>query len=1005
MILSFLLKRPVGVLMTFFVVILFSILAFYRLPVSLLPETDAPRIVIKVLLPNGSPAEIEQNILRPIREKMLTLPYLRDMRSEANAENGLIELFFDYGAKMQYLYVEINEKIDQLTPNLPREMQRPQVLRISTADIPLIRLQITPIQKTDILRASELTEKVLKKRLEATEGVSMVDINGLKHKIIGIRFRAEQLQALQITEEQVLKTIADSNQELGAISVADGQYRYFLKFSTTLGSIEHLQKLFVMNRQQNLIPITQVAEFEETTARSQGLHLANNHSALVLTLHKQSNAQMDKLMPLITEKINILKKEYPFLKFQLSQNQYDLLEAGISNLQNDLLWGGLFAFVILFIFIGNYQIPFIIGIILPSSLVISFLVFWIMGVSINIVSLSGLALGLGMTIDNAIIIFDNISKKRLQGLSLVQSCIWGTSEMFAPLLGSGITTLAVFIPLVFIGGIAGAFTTDQAISVGAILVASLLVSCILLPLLYLIFFQKSQKMPKEDTKIYLFLLKIYKKIYTYLLLSPLLSFSLMLLVGILGLFIFLFLPIEGLPEIKRNDIVLQINWNEPISLEENEQRIKMLLNRYQKYYSFSESDIGIADFLFQREAQALSEAQVYLLLKDIDDKNKIKKNIEYFFLNNYPQAHFKIADAPNVFDLIFKSNIPYYEIKLRNNSPLFTVEYAKIQAIISKNNEGKIRLGKGGKQETYAQIVLDINKLNNYRISKELVIKKLQQVFSEREITVFRNFGNRLPVSLTENQEDFLLKIQNTVITVDSNSTYRLSDFMAVNFVTDYKTIMADKIGIFHSVEIPSSISEPQIIANKLIPEIQKNGLQADFGGEYFENRENLQKLYFILLISVVLLYLILTVEFESLRQPLVVLLTLPLGFTGSLLGILIGGASMNVMSAIGMVVMLGVIDNEAILKIDTINRLREIMPLEEAIAKAGEISFKPVLMTSLTNILALIPFLFDNGIGGDLQRPFVLSIMGGLSFGTFTSLFFVSLAYKVLVKPKKLKK
>jgi len=998
--LSSLLQRPVGVLMSFLVLIVFSVLAFVHLPVSLLPETDVPQIVIKIAYPNASPAEIEQNVLRPIREKMLVLPQIKDIRSEANAESGLVELFFEQGTKMQYAYLEINEKIDQLTQNLPRNLPRPQVVRINTADVPIIRLQIVPKQ-ADLLETSELVEKVIRKRIESLEGISLVDINGLQRKMIGVRLRKDVLNALQISEKQIFQTIREANQDLGAISVQDGQYRYFMKINSQTTSVEDLQKLAVISATGSIIPLRQIADFEETQEQSQTIHLSNLKNGIVLTLHKQSNAQMDKLIPKIYEIKGILEKEYPFLYFELSQNQYTLLEAGISNLQNDLFWGGLFAFLILFVFIGNYQIPFIIGVILPTSLVMSFLVFWVFGTSINIVSLSGLALGLGMTIDNAIIIFDNISKKRLEGLPLFEACVKGTTEMFAPLFSSGLTTLAVFVPLVFLSGLAGAFTKDQAISVGAILATSLLVSCVLLPLLYILFFQKSQKMPKEDTRLYLFLLKIYKKIYAFLLRKPRLSFWIFLLAGFIGLGTALLLPIEGLPKIKRNDIVVKINWNEPISLQENENRVRIFLEKYRKFIAFSEADVGISQFLFAKETQNLQQAEVYVNFSNFSYKTNLLNNIQSFLAKNYPQARFEVKEAPNVFDLVFSSNKPYYEIKLRNTQKSSPIPYAELQDFLEKNKNTFISLGKGTQSETQVNLHILENELLSRQVSRELVTETLKSLFTEKEIVNIKNFGNILPVRLNETKENFEEKIQKTFIRKDSNAMYPLASFVKFQFENDYKTLTADKTSIFHGLEIiPQHETEIETTSKMISTEAQKRGWQTDFAGQYFENRENLKEIAVILLVAVALLYLILTIEFESLRQPLIVLCTLPLGFTGSLLGVWLGGASLNVMSVIGLVVMLGIIDNEAILKIDTINRLRrEGLNIDEAVSKAGEICFKPVLMTSLTNILAMIPFLFDTGIGGDLQRPFVLALIGGLSFGTFTALFFVSLAYKFFVK------
>ena len=306
-------------------------------------------------------------------------------------------------------------------------------------------------------------------------------------------------------------------------------------------------------------------------------------------------------------------------------------------------------------------------------------------------------------------------------------------------------------------------------------------------------------------------------------------------------------------------------------------------------------------------------------------------------------------------------------------------------------------------QETQVRLLPDYEAMARYNILPQQIIEKAQNLLGNTEITQIKKFGEILPIQLYEGNTSFQQKLQNTFIAAnstnpaDSLAVYPLSEFVKYEFFTDYRSLTADKTGIFHSISLQNKAQTEEFII-KSTELALKNNLKVDFSGQYFENSKNIQQLTLILLISVALLYFILAIEFENFKMPLIVVFTLPLGFMGSFLLLYLTGQTLNIMAAMGLTVMLGIIDNESILKIDTINRLRKNVPnisIDEAISKAGEITFKPILMTSLTNILALLPFLFDSGLGADLQKPFVIAIIGGLSIGTFTAIFFVPLMYK----------
>lgn len=1001
----FLLQRPIAVSMIFVALMVFAVIVFRTLPINLLPPIDVPQIVIKVNYPNASPEAIEQNVLSPIRESLMTLSGLEDMESKAGSEVGNVRLTFDYGTQMELAYIEVNEKIDRLTNGLPNDLPRPQVIRINTNDIPIIRVQVVPKAGFDFSEVSLLTENVLKKRLEQLEGVSLVDINGRKERVIAVSPNIPALRALGMTAQEVISAIRFGNEELPGISVEDGQFRYYLRLATRVNNPDDINQLPVTSKEGVTVPLSRVAEVRYEIGDVLGHHLFGQEEGLVITVHKQAAAKMNELVPKIYEAVELFKVDYPQVDFELTQDQSILLNAGISNLQTSLLFGGLFAFGVLFIFMGNYRMPIIIGVSLPVSLLISFLVFYFFEVSINVISLSGLALGLGMLIDNSIIVLDNITRKRKQGLALFEACVAGVNEVMSALISSVLTTLAVFVPLVFLSGISGALFKDQAISVAAILGVSLMVAFILLPMMYFLFFKSTENkgVQGEDSKFFLIVLKGYKRLYRFIFRYRSVSFVFFLILIPLGLTLSQLLDVRGLPPIEKFDAVVQVNWNEPIGVDENKERVLQILGIMEGNFSKAEADIGVRQFILFDGESSLQEATIYFLFDTQELKAEKIGMLENYLSAQYPNSFFEIADAPNAFDQLFNTNIPYYEVRWKDLVSKKPVPEGKMDDLLGQFPVEEFSRGPGLQKEASVIFRLDAGKLALYGISPSDLQEKVKQLFGSFTITDIKRFGEITPIKLKTERADFERLLQTNVLIGKDGASYALNNFISFDYENHYKFVTADKGGIYQSVLLEDS--NPEMHSAAISTWANENNLGVSFFGQYFKDRETIQELIGILMISVLLLYFILAAQFENFLQPLIVIFTLPLGIAGAFLVLFLTGNSLNVMSAIGLVVMLGIMVNDAILKIDTINRLRVTYQdkfslkeaLEKALYEAGEIRLKPILMTSVTTILALLPVVFSAGLGADLQRPLVFSVIGGLTIGTFTALYFVPLAYWVL--------
>jgi multidrug efflux pump subunit AcrB len=667
---------------------------------------------------------------------------------------------------------------------------------------------------------------------------------------------------------------------------------------------------------------------------------------------------------------------------------------------------------VLFLFMANYRSPLIIGICLPVSLLLSFSVFWLFDISINIISLSGLALGLGMLIDNAIIVLDNISRKQTDGLPLAEACAKGTQEVMAPLVSSVLTTLAVFVPLIYLRGLSGALFYDQAVSVAAILSVSLLVSFMLLPLLYQLFFSRSQQSAGADSRVYIRILGAYKSLFRQVWQKKRLTLMLLLLLLPFALLLGLLLEQRGLPVLEKDDQLLQLSWNEPLDVDQNLHRVQNLLKALEGNFQLAEGDVGLQAYLMQQEENALDEALLYFKFNNPKQWSGATDKLSAYLKNHYPNARWQFKDAPNAFDQLFSSSQPYFEVQLSDlasGRPLAPEKIKEVQVRLEQQSGGRFLAGAGTEQETAVRLSIDFDRLEQYKISYQALTQKLRRLFSDSPIDELKSFGTSQAILFREPAADFNAKLSSARIRNAEGIDYPLQPFISYHFVQDYKTIVAGRNGIYQGMNLKGEGD-----VGKMVPQLRKAALaaqaSANFSGQYFQDRNNLRQLSFILLISVSLLYFILAAQFESLLQPFIVMLTLPLGIGGSLLVLWLSGHSLNIMSVIGIIVALGIMVNDAILKVDTINRLRKEMlqegsvakeALNQAIAKAGALRLKPILMTSITTILALLPVLFSAGLGADLQKPLVLSVIGGLTIGTVTAIYFVPLAYFYLLNKR----
>jgi multidrug efflux pump subunit AcrB len=1000
--------------MAFAAFFILGIVTYLNVPVSLLPDIAIPEITVQVSGKDKSARELENTVVSPIRQQLIQVGKLRDIRSETRDGNALVRLYFDYGVDTELAFIEVNEKIDAAMNYLPRDVERPRVIKASATDVPVLNLNLTlkaeqpydTAEVTAFMNLCEFSEMVIKRQIEQLPQVAMVDVTGMVNKQVIVIPDYRTLAITGITLSDIENALNNNNIEPGSMIVRDGYYEYNIRFAAVMRTVEDIRDIYVQ-KNDRIFQLKELAQVEIIPEKEKGMALYNGKRAVSLAIIKQADENMANMQDALGQLIEHFRRSYPEIDFSVSQNQTELLDFTISNLQQNLLIAFIFVCLVSAVFMRDVRSPLIIGLSMFVSLIISLLFFYLCHISLNIVSLTGLILALGMMIDNSIIVTDNIGQYRQKETSIEDACVKGTNEVMAPMLSSMFTTIVVFVPLVFLSGIAGAIFFDQAFSVTVGLLVSYVAGIILLPVLYRLVFKRSKTHAHAARR--------SNEPVAAARLSPLdrmydagihWTFShkwlvTLILIGVFPLCFLLFtaIPKEKMPDVSQNELLVNIEWNEEIHVQENRERTQRLLAALDEHTIEHAALIAQQQYLLNREQeQTSSECQLYLKTPQKKDVEGIKARITGYFSKNHTGALVSFSPVNTIFEKIFTTGEPDLTVEYYTRNKSMAVDAEAVRGIAAGLQPATGQAPANIAFQKQLNLHIDREKLLLYHVSYNDVYRALKTGFRENNFSVLRSYQQYLPIVLGNEEQSVREVIDNTMVTaVHENETTRLplSVFVATTPAEDLKTIVAGKDGEYIPLHFYSTSQVETIMDAAKQSAGSDNRWDIDFSGSFFSNRKMIRELAVILFISILLMYFILAAQFESFVQPLIVLLEIPVDIAAALGLLMVCGHTLNLMSAIGIVVTCGIIINDSILKIDVMNRLlREGYPLMEAIHEAGRRRLKAILMTSLTSIVCMAPLLFSSDMGSELEKPLAIATIGGMAIGTLVSLFVVPLVY-----------
>lgn len=1007
---EFLIKRPIATLMSFLAIVVLGLIASGHIPISLLPDINIPEITIHISKENTSLYELESSVVTPFRKQLLQVPGVKDIKSETKNNQSLIRLIFDYGVDIDYAFIEVNDKIDGAMAYMPRDVQRPRIIKASASDIPVFYLNVSYKNENptnlSFLQLSEFVNNVVKKRIEQLPEVAIADISGVVFPEIYINPYEDKFRSLGFSLSDIQNAFIENNLNPGSIMVRDGHYQYNVMFNNELKNIDDIAKILI-EKDGRVFSLGEFAEVGLRPKERNGLYLNGSKESVNIAVIKHSSAQMNKMKSEVEKVMDDFQNDYPEIDFEISQDQTLLLNYSINNLKQSLVLGCILAVFIMFLFIQNPRAPLLIAFSIPVSLVISMLIFKIIGVSINIISLSGLILGVGMMIDNSIIVIDNISQCLSRGDDLMKGIINGTNEVIRPLISSVLTTCAVFIPLIFLSGISGALFYDQAIAVTVGLFVSLIVSISLIPVLYKLFKVDSTKIAQRHFILF-DIEKYYNRCFDAVFKYRRVVFPFFFLFILLGFVLFIYIEKRQMPELEQQELMAKIDWNESISINVSKTRIENIIKSCNNILQ-SNSYLGVQNFLLNKSLDMdINESLIYIKAGNSNDILEIEKYFGDVIREKYPFAKINFEPPRNVFQKVFSgTDDALLVIEVSTLKGDLIPEQSKIDLFCEKvRNE--MPDFKVPNIPTQVNIDLKINhqKLLLYDVKQESLQLALKNAFNQNQIGQIISQNSFVPVVTGRTEQTVNNILRATFVKNSTGVQIPVLALLTLNKREDNKSIISNDGGPYVPIVIETESKFIKQNLEKIKSKIESySEFNISFSGSWFETQRLIKEMSIVLIISLLLLYFILAAQFESLVQPLIVLLEFPIDIGGALLFLYLFNSSINILSLIGIIVMSGIIINDSILKIDTINKLRsDGYNLMDAIHIGGTRRLKPIIMTSLTTILALVPFLFGHDMGSELQYPLVLTIIGGLFIGTIVSLFFIPLIYYFLYKDRKQK-
>ncbi len=998
--------RRVTVLMGALAVLAFGLVGYGRLPLELFPDIAYPSLTVQTDFPDTAPQEIEFLVTRPVEEAVGVLRGLQSMHSVSRAGVSEVTLEFDWDSDMDLLSMDIRERLDRLA--LPEGTEDPVVLRFDPSLDPIMRLALSgPGALTDM---RNLAERKLKNEFETLEGVASAQVKGGLEEEVHVDVDQERLAALGLTLAQIelVVGVSNINQPGGALRSADSHY--LIRTMNEFQAVEEIGGLIVREepapvRVRDVATVTLGAKERDEITR------VNGRECVEISIYKEGDANAVRAAAAVRERLAAWQDKLPEgheLSVLFDQSRF--IQNAVAEVRQSALIGGVLAVIVLFLFLRDFRSTLIVSTSIPLSVIATFMLMYRMKISLNIMSLGGLTLGIGMLVDNAIVVLESIFRKRQAGLNPAAAAVEGTSEVAAAIVASTLTTVAVFLPIVFVEGVAGQLFKDQALTVTLSLLASLVVAVTMIPMLAGLgrrspapavkSTQVSSMTPTigRTSKLYDRFLQSASRHRALTLLGALVVFA-----GALGSL--RWIDRELIPPLSEGEFFFEVKMPEGASLAATDRVVGQMegvaadTDGVERHYATIGSRLVAGGQSLQTKAEHLGQLNL-VMERGVTDEDELA------IANDLRQRFEAIPDVAVQFGrpAYFSMKTPVEVIVFGDDLETlrsYSVELAEGLAATPVLADVRSSLEAGNPE---LQVVFDRSRVAALGLDMRTLSETLRGRVQGVVPTRFKETDRQIDIRIrnAEAHRASATDVKNLVVPGPGGMPLRLQSVAEVRLSrgpAEIHRIQQQRAAVVTAGLTARSLGAAERAVRQTLDEVPPPaGLSVELGGQNREMQVSFASLRFALALAIFLVYLVMAATFESLVHPLIVLATIPLATVGVAAGLLVTRTPLSVIVFIGTIMLVGIVVNNAIVLIDAINRRRRAgLAKEEAVVSACHLRLRPILMTTLTTILAMLPMALAFGDGAELRAPLAITVASGLLFGMVLTLVVIPVAYLVV--------
>jgi|WetSurSiteA1Bulk_404760.scaffolds.fasta_scaffold01429_4 hydrophobic/amphiphilic exporter-1 (mainly G- bacteria), HAE1 family len=1013
-------KRPVTTILVFVALMVMGIYSLVQLPIDLYPEMELPYVVVYTTYSGASATDMETNVTRPLENSLNSVSNLKEITSRSSDAVSVIFMNFEYGTNLDEASNDIRSILGFAERALPADAEKPTIIKFNTTMMPIIFYTITA--KESFAGLEKILDEKIVNPLNRIEGVGSVSLSGVPGRKIYIDVDPRKMEAYNLTIEQIGNILRAENMNMPAGYIEMGKNDYPLRIQGEFPESDVVKNLVVSSFNGSNVYLKDIAVVRDTIRESKLDTRINGVKGMGMLVQKASGGNTVKVTKEIEKSLETLKKELPpDVKIDKLFDSASFIKDSISNLTETLMYAAIFVVLVVLFFLGRWRATFIIILTIPISLIVAFIYLFVSGASINIISLTSLSIAIGMVVDDAIVVLENITKHIERGSRPREASIYATNEVWLAVIVTTLTVVAVFFPLTFVKGLTGVLFKQLGMSVTITIITSVFAAITLTPTLSSLLLKwypikKDAPFWTYDGSIRKWLNSFdhfYEKTLRWALHHKTVVTIIAIVVFIGSMSLFALVKTEFFPQADESRISATIELQTGTRVDQTiltAEKLNELIRAKYPEVTIMSTTSGVDDqggFASIFSSQGTHTISYSLHLVPIEERKR---------------SVFEIAEAIRG-DFAKYPEIVDYTVSTSDNMGSFggsTVDveiygYDVAQTnIVAENIATKIKKIKGAKDVTISrdkskpelQIIFDQDKMIANGLNTAMVSSAVKNRVEGLTATRLRQFGDEydVVVRFKRSATSTITEIENIGVSNMAGQIIRLGEIARIKEYWAPPSIerkRKERIVTVSFTPYKESLTKLQTEVQKVIDETPvPAGVMVAISGAIKDQMESFMDIALLLVISLILVYLIMASQFESLKMPFIIMFSIPFAFSGVAIALFLTNTALSVISGIGAVMLIGIVVKNAIVLVDFINLMRERgNEMYEAIAISGRSRLRPVIMTSATTILGMLPLAMSSGAGSELWSPMGVAIIGGLVFSTLVTLVLVPVVYAIFAK------